>query len=1345
MADSTQASELISSPLSTGGAGTFFEQHVGAFLLTSLLVRGIPPILLDCYVVEVSLQNERLGFHTDDFLLLGICADGTERRLLGQVKRSLTVSASNTDFKDAVTDCWRDFIGSKFSALTDRFALVTRRGSTVLLEYFGGLLECARTANDAEEFQTRLTTKGLLHKKSSDYYNEIKKIISEILEREATAVELWPFLRVLYILSLDLGTSTKQHESFAKNLLAHTCVVDDPIAAADSTWNALLREVGDGMGNARSFKYETLSKGLRKQHSPIQHQDHVALGQIEQHSAAILNRICTTLGAKQNIHLSRSALVQQLLDQIRLSKVVIVSGPAGSGKSAIAKDALLSLSINYFTFCFRADEFARAHFDETLRHSNVSVGAETLGAILGTQDRKILLIESIERLLEKSVREAFSDLLTLVREDPTWQIILTCRDYSTAQVKAFLLEAYGFDHAVIEIPGLSDDELNEVSRQCPSLTRPLENPSLRKLLRTPYFLDKAIQMPWPDGIAIPASERAFRKKFWIDIVQGSTTASGMQIDRERAFIEIALRRARALSMYADAADLDATVLQSLKSDSLISVSETSVDLVTPAHDVLEDWAVVHWIENGFLKCEGSLQKFSELIGTHPAVRRSYRKWISELLERDSSSADELFQSLVLDRSLPEQFGDDTLVCFLRSSHATVFLRRHERVLFENNKTLLLRIMHLLRVACVAPPLWLEIWKAQPSIFNAPDSEAWGAVLAIIKSNLDQFDKDTSSLLLGLIEDWSRAIGPNSPYPEGADSVSSIAYSLLEYFSAFGWSDQRKRTLKVIANIPKADPERFELMLRRKTELEERDLAPDEFRQIIFEDLDGMAACRDLPNLVMSTFLESLFTDEEKWTDGEFPEFFDDDFSLDNGRSFGLKRASNLDYFPASAFQGPFIQLLRHHFQDGVNFIISILNESGKAYKGAYASRGNSIHSTELTFPDQDKAVQICDSTLWNLYRGNSPTPSVLQSALMALEHVLLGYAEAGTKGLDRFLVSILRQSESVAVTAVAASVATAYPHQVPETLMVLLSSPECVILDRRRMSQDLTGSLSGLFPNLDTSKQIYFNERKIADSLLHRRNDLEFAVKSLQLGPSAESVAALIDKHLSNLPPLEEQREFEQTWRLALHRMDLRQYTIEPIDFDDPDTNETEKQAQYLVTAKPPADDLQGIVDKSTSEFAELNNILEFKMWGKKVFVGDDSSSFAPDQWKARLEQAKTISFDSPVDQFHAARKGAVSVAAVCIRYHWDKLEKHDQKWCIETVCTEIERDSDNWNRLDQVQREGPEGGRAAAWVLPSLVGKQSTERLQNRVLRCIALSITHAVHELRLYAAWGVGSHLWT
>ena len=55
-------------PLPPGEPGTVFEQHVDAYWLAQLLVQAIPPILHDCAVVEVHLQTEHLGWHTDDLL-----------------------------------------------------------------------------------------------------------------------------------------------------------------------------------------------------------------------------------------------------------------------------------------------------------------------------------------------------------------------------------------------------------------------------------------------------------------------------------------------------------------------------------------------------------------------------------------------------------------------------------------------------------------------------------------------------------------------------------------------------------------------------------------------------------------------------------------------------------------------------------------------------------------------------------------------------------------------------------------------------------------------------------------------------------------------------------------------------------------------------------------------------------------------------------------------------------------------------------------------------------------------------------------------------------------------------
>ena len=72
----------------------------------------------------------------------------------------------------------------------------------------------------------------------------------------------------------------------------------------------------------------------------------------------------------------------------------------------------------------------------------------TLRAILAGHDRKILLIEGVERLFERSTRDAFADLLTLAADDKTLHIILTVRDYSTELVRSWFLDD-NIEHSVI--------------------------------------------------------------------------------------------------------------------------------------------------------------------------------------------------------------------------------------------------------------------------------------------------------------------------------------------------------------------------------------------------------------------------------------------------------------------------------------------------------------------------------------------------------------------------------------------------------------------------------------------------------------------------------------------------------------------------------------------------------------------------------------------------------------------------------------------------------------------------------------------------------------------------------
>ena len=560
---------VVSSSASTGGAGTFFEQHVGAYWLAQLLVRGIPPILHDCIVMEVSLQTSHIGWKTDDFLIIGESGSGGQRKLAGQVKRTFTVSAMDEDCSKTVQAFWQDFRNADlFSSSSDRLALVTLRGTNVLLEHFSGLLDCSRAARNGTEFEHRLATSGFLSGKAIHYCDQLRLIVREVEGRDVTVDEIWAFLRVIHVLSLDLNSGTRQTEAAIRTLLAHATGEPNATNVAQASWDALLALVSNGMPLACVFRREDLPQYLRQRHTALGDTEQRALRALHSHSELILGGIRPTIGG--DLHLRRNVLVQLVINELESSQVVLISGPAGCGKSNIANDVISILSADYFAFSFRAEEFAQPHFDATLQSSQISVNAATLGAILAGQDKKLLLIESVERLLEKSTRDAFTDLLTLAVKDKTLRIVLTSRDYSTDLVRACFLDAANVRHSVVSVPQLTDDELKEVAAAHPELNFPLGNLALRRILRNPYILDKALSISWSAGRPLPESEREFRALFWKQIILDEHhLAGGMPRRREEVFVQIALSRARELNVYVSCSNLDPAVVDVMRHDSLI--------------------------------------------------------------------------------------------------------------------------------------------------------------------------------------------------------------------------------------------------------------------------------------------------------------------------------------------------------------------------------------------------------------------------------------------------------------------------------------------------------------------------------------------------------------------------------------------------------------------------------------------------------------------------------------------------------------------------------------------------------------------------------------------------------
>jgi hypothetical protein len=1341
-AGAADAELRVSSPAATGGAGTVFEHHVGAYWLVQLLVSSIPPILIDTTVTEVCFQTERLGWNTDDLLVVCERTGAEPQRLAGQVKRSFTVSAADEECVKAITDFWKDFKGPQFGP-EDRLVLVTQRGTNVLLEHFSGLLDCARGARDGAEFEQRLATEGFISKQAVGYCRVVQGIVGGIEGKPVKAADIWPFLRALHVLSLDLFSSTAQTEAHVRSLLAHTVIAGDAVAAASASWNALVVEASAAAPAARTLRRADLPAALLARHKPVGTEEQKVLRALKDHTSLTLRTIRTDIGG--TFHLQRAALIQSVFDALEQTQVVVVAGPAGSGKSVIGKDAAAVLAPEHFAFAFRAEEFAQPHFDATLHAAQVPANGATLGAILAAQGRKVILIESVERLLEKTTREAFKDLLTLARDDRAMRIILTCRDYSVDLVRVGLLQPERIKHAVITVPPLSDGELEQVQAALPALRVPLEIAALRDILRNPFFLDQALEIDWAENRLAPQSEREFRELFWREIVRADhRPPAGMGRRREEALQEIAVRRARALAAYVPCKDLDPGVVESLRSDSLIVSADGNPALVATAHDVLEDWAILHWLDEQHLTDPGNFKALSDVIGTHPAVRRSYRKQVAELIEREPAAADRLFLAAVRETEISAQFRDDTLVSLLKAPSAPNFLVRHETALLADDRAILRRVIHLLRVACVRSPAWLAGVQGAGSILNVPDGPAWAAVLQLVHRNLGSLKPKDRGLLLGLIEDAVRGISWWAPDIEAADSVAAIAHWLLDDLRDYAGDEIRKRVLEVIARIPKADPERFAAALRgRIEEGKRRDLVAEDMRELIFGGISGMPAARDLPDVVVEVGADYLLMTEEDIT----KERGYTRSSTDIEGYFGINEGLSHSSYPPSAIRGPWGQLLRHHPAKALDFYIRVFNHAADWY--AHPRLRDPLEppwEVELTFADGTTRKQWTNPRLWGLYRGMSVAPHSLESMLMALEAWLLEVAKQSPKSLDNILVDLLHRSDNSAMSAVVASVAIAHPHAAGEALLVLLSVRDCVVMDRSRLpNESSVSNMVGMFQTFRADHQVYEMERKQANALPHRRQDLEYAIANLQLGPLAPRVHALLDRHLAALPPKEEQDKSDKLWRLAIHRMDFRQYEVSEAPTPEPagETNQVGQPQKYVrLDPKPPDADVQAMVDEGAERFAAMNARLGVLVWGLQAFKRE-TGKFDAAQWASMLSQAQRA--DRDTDHQDGSRGGPGFIAAVCIRDHWDEISEGQRAWCVDVACSEVMRHANTADYTTRIQRGAMSADRPCATVLAQLLGRPLAPEQMQRVREAFAAAITHRVEEVRAYATWTVDEEVWT
>ena len=1245
---------------------------------------------------------------------------------------------SDSECKKTFAGFWKDFKApDRLNPARDALLLITLRGTQTLLNGFGGLLDCARNSSDEEDFNNRIALPGYLTQKARDYSGVIKSIIEQLEPGYAVPdEELWRFLKVIHILPLDFTTSTAHQETWTKQALAMASTNESAINTAESTWLELLKIAEESAAGAKTWRYTDLPETMRKKHSPIE-SPKGKLRYLLDRSEITQGAIRTTIAGK--VSLPRRGPASQVIEALAETKVVVVTGPAGSGKSALAKAILREYAQNHTCFSFRAEEFAQSHIDDVL---DSPITGKQIEALLGSQERVLMHVESLERLLEHSTRDAFSDLVGIVERCHNVRLLLTCREHSIDTVVDSFFGLSVQNPGVIRLPPLRDEELDEVEASLPQLAAPLSDPELRQLLRSPYFLEMGAKIDWASGTAVPSGLTAFRQRCWSEVVRcDSHAVANLPTRREGALVDVALRRARELRAFVPTDGIDTTALEKLHRDDL--VAKDPYGLVSPVHDIIEDWAIIRWIETRLETHEWHPQHIAEEIGGYPALRRGFREWMKEALNGKVRRADEFVISAFRDTSLESHFRHDVLISVLLSQCSRDFVIRQKRHLLANNGKLLVTLIHLMRVACMSLPQWLDEGDQVISFQLRPEGEAWPAVLEFVADNIDHLLPDEMGVLIGLLEDWAR--GSQDPVQqEGSDAVGKIAFRMLEHLDGYSHRDLRVRVLHVIAKVPRANKVEFiKLLERASIEANRRDPAMQDVAELLLCDLDGILACRDFPQQMASLTLSQFLM-----SDAELERAKESQFRLpipDPRMDFGLRTVRKFDYDTPSAFKGPFLPLLNHNPTIGIELILKLVNHAGDWYgnrKWPLPTREPASRIV-ISVADEGKVKPWFDERLWMAFRGISNVPTVIQCALMALESWLLRMKDEET--FRRWLLFILKSSNNVMTTSVVASVCTAYPEKGGKAALSILTSRECVQMDLLRLAKERDSRrTTGI--NFNPLSEFFRDERIQSNALEHRQHSLETLAVKLQLGEKSGDVQRILDNHFSKIPGELEREISDRQWLLALHRMDVRKSEAVRLPSDSK-SGEHEDGSHVKVAFVPDLQkmdaDLRDLVGQSNADMQQVNEVLALHSWTIRQWDhGPDPET--PDFWKRALSQVRG---ELPKAEFAQLILNEVPqrVAAICVRDHWVNLDGPAREWCVNTLAEEIARtrnDADFMEPIPGIPFAGSImlANGFAAYVLPKVIVSDPDNVVAREAL---ANAITHRSEQVIFNAAQGIAEYL--
>ena len=529
------------------------------------------------------------------------------------------------------------------------------------------------------------------------------------------------------------------------------------------------------------------------------------------------------------IQLPRKAVQDSLSQQLKEQQLLFVWGQPGRGKSATVKHLLLEERDNGAEVLM-LDALSAIALLDPLQPSSIQSLSKELWTSPTWMRPLIILIDGVEKLVDADRVESLTDLLQTHTLNVPIKIVLTCRHYALNQLILDLTYHLPPKFAKAEVPQLSEPEVQQITDQYPVLSQFLRNTRLTNLLYTPFYLDLIVRHIGLQSVRDELNEAELKQLLWKQVIVKQNMVRG------QLFTSLVLSKARQMTPYVQVMEqLD--LVEMLCQQDILRRSDQSPDWVTPTHDIFEDWALSQFVQSTF-QANQEPEAFFGQLGTAPAIRRAYRRWLIEVFD-GTDVALQADVNVLVDKVINDVLGeriwhDETLTSLLKSTKSETFWQQLPTEWFAQDKhQWLWKIISLLKTACQEPDE--ELIRSKPPTgletpfqfyYLRPVGYGWEMIINQIHQHRHGLSEQYHYLLDFLLTAWQKKISGGSPLPPEATLVGQMLFEWLTKFEEGSLDlseDERQGGLKLVFRLAPVITEEIETLITSASEaVPERD-------------------------------------------------------------------------------------------------------------------------------------------------------------------------------------------------------------------------------------------------------------------------------------------------------------------------------------------------------------------------------------------------------------------------------------------------------------------------------------------------------------------------------------------